>query len=56
MSALVAGIWGIMVASYGNAVLGQLPTGPIVYASMAFLYMAEKFDKEVEKSPEIQQL
>lgn len=56
MSALVAGIWGIMVASYGNAVLGQLPTGPIVYASMAFLFMAEKFDKEEEKSPESQQL
>ena len=38
-----------MVASYGNGVLGQMPTGIIIYMSMAFLFMAEKFDKELNK-------
>ncbi|HZL12493.1 MAG TPA: O-antigen ligase family protein [Prolixibacteraceae bacterium] len=48
MIALVSGYFGIMAASYGNGVLGQMPTGIIIYMSMAFLFMAEKFDKELE--------
>jgi len=48
MIALICGFFGIMVASYGNGVLGQMPTGIIIYMSMAFLFMAEKFDKELE--------
>ncbi len=47
MIALLSGFFGIMVASYGNGVLGQMPTGIIIYMSMAFLFMAEKFDKEL---------
>ncbi len=46
MSALVSGMLGIMVASYGNGVLGQMPTGIIIYSSMGFLFLATKFDKE----------
>jgi hypothetical protein len=46
MSALIAGLWGIMAASYGNGVLGQMPTGIIVYSCISFLFLAEKFDKE----------
>jgi len=46
MSALICGILGIMAASYGNGVLGQMPTGILMYSSMAFLFMSEKFDKE----------
>ncbi|WP_297087551.1 O-antigen ligase family protein [uncultured Draconibacterium sp.] len=46
MSALVCGIFGIMGASYGNGVLGQMPTGILIYSSMAFLFMAQKLDKE----------
>lgn len=45
--ALVCGYFGIMVASYGNGVLGQMPTGIIIYMSMAFLFMGEKFDNEL---------
>ena len=46
MSALVCGILGIMAASYGNGVLGQMPTGLLIYSSMAFLFMSEKLDRE----------
>jgi hypothetical protein len=47
ISALLCGIWGILVASYGNAVLGQFPTGLVVYASMAYIFMAPLLDKEI---------
>jgi len=50
--ALVCGYAGIMAASYGNGVLGQMPTGIIIYMSMAFLFMAEKFDKEIDEQNE----
>ena len=50
MSALVAGLFGIMVASYGNGVLGQMPTGIIIYMSMAFLFLSKEFDEEIYKS------
>ncbi len=43
--ALASGIMGIMVASYGNPILGQLPTATVLYPSMAFLFMAKKLDK-----------
>jgi len=46
MSALVAGLWGVMVASYGNGILGQMPTGIIIYMSMAFLFLGPDLDKE----------
>ncbi len=49
MFALVCGYFGIMAASYGNGVLGQMPTGIIIYMSMAFLFMSKKFDKELEE-------
>jgi hypothetical protein len=31
MSALISGMAGIMVASYGNEVLGQMPTSLLIY-------------------------
>ncbi|NVO19547.1 MAG: O-antigen ligase family protein [Bacteroidetes bacterium] len=37
MTALVCGMMGIMVAAYGNAVLGAFPTGMMIYISMAWL-------------------
>ncbi|MBB5287311.1 O-antigen ligase [Rhabdobacter roseus] len=37
--AIYAGVVGIVVASYGNQVLGQLPTSTAVYMSIAFLYL-----------------
>jgi hypothetical protein len=37
--ALYAGLAGIVVASYGNQILGQMPTGVIIYFSITFLYV-----------------
>jgi hypothetical protein len=49
ISALIAGMAGVMVASYGNAVLGQMPTSLLIYASMAIILNSEVFDTAVEK-------
>jgi hypothetical protein len=38
LTALYAGIAGIAVASYGNQVWGQMPTGIILYISMAVIW------------------
>ena len=57
--ALAAGMFGIMGASYGNGVLGQLPTGPIIYMTMALLFMGEILDKsssKVEETDDAEQL
>jgi O-antigen ligase/polysaccharide polymerase Wzy-like membrane protein len=46
LGALIAGFAGIMGASYGNGVLGQMPTGALVYFSWAFIFMAQQLDRE----------
>ena len=48
MAALVSGFFGIMVASYGNAIFGQMPTVIILYSTMAFLFLAKKLDREAQ--------
>ncbi len=45
-AALLCGIFGLMGASYGSSALGQMPNGIIVYASMAFIFLLPKWDKE----------
>ena len=45
MAALTAGMFGVMVASYGNAVLGQMPTSILIYISMAVILNSEKYDQ-----------
>jgi len=45
-TAMAAGMLGIMVASYGNAVLGQVPTSMLIYTSMALMLNSEKLDEE----------
>jgi hypothetical protein len=49
MTALTAGISGVLVSSYGNAVLGQMPTSVLVYVSMALIMNSEVFDKAPEE-------
>ena len=44
MMAFNSGLFGMMGASYGNAVLGQMPSGIIIYFSMAFMFMSPHFD------------
>ena len=50
LSALVSGLFGVMVASYANGVLGQMPTGIIIYMSMAFLFLSKELDQETNLS------
>ncbi|MDO9255315.1 MAG: O-antigen ligase family protein [Bacteroidales bacterium] len=45
-TAMAAGMLGVMVASYGNAVLGQVPTSMLIYTSMALMLNSEKLDEE----------
>jgi hypothetical protein len=49
MAALASGMFGVMVASYGNAVLGGMPTGMLIYTSMALLMNTEVLDKPEEE-------
>jgi cell division protein FtsW (lipid II flippase) len=49
MSALIAGMAGIMAASYGNAVLGQMPTALLIYATMAIISNPEIFEADQQK-------
>lgn len=48
LGALLAGFAGVMGASYGNGVLGQIPTGPLIYLSWAFVFMGLQFDREYD--------
>ncbi|MCH8553963.1 MAG: hypothetical protein LAT76_02325 [Schleiferiaceae bacterium] len=52
--ALHAGLAGIAVASYGNPIFGQLPTGIILYLSFAYLILAYKLDKDLAGNPDIE--
>jgi hypothetical protein len=47
IAALISGMFGIMVANYGNAVL-QMPTGMLIYTSMALMLNSEKLDTPEE--------
>lgn len=44
ISALIAGMAGVMMASYGNAILGGMPTALLFYASMAIMSSPEIFE------------
>jgi hypothetical protein len=46
VAALMAGFTGIMGASYGNGVLGQMPTGILIYMSWSFIFMSQQLDRE----------
>jgi len=54
MAALAAGMFGVMVASYGNAVLGTMPTGMLIYVSMALLLNTDVLDQDAELQAEAQ--
>ena len=54
MGALISGMAGVMVASYGNAILGGMPTALLMYASMAIMSNPEIFESPIEeKEPEL---
>lgn len=45
VAALTCGMAGIMMASYGNGVFGQMPTGMLMYVSMVFMFIAPKIEQ-----------
>ncbi|NAS32696.1 O-antigen ligase domain-containing protein [Flavobacteriaceae bacterium R38] len=45
ITALTCGMAGIMMASYGNGVFGQMPTGILMYVGMVFMFIAPQLDK-----------
>lgn len=47
--ALFAGYIGIILASYGNPILGQMPTGIVIYMSWAYFFLAPDLDKEISE-------
>lgn len=47
MMAILSGFMGILLANYGNAVMGQFPTSINVYYGIGFLFAATYFDKEI---------
>ncbi|MDO8898240.1 MAG: O-antigen ligase family protein, partial [Bacteroidales bacterium] len=46
VSALMAGFTGIMGASYGNGVLGQMPTGILIYLSWVVIFVSQQLERE----------
>ncbi len=47
MSGLSAGLFGIMIANYGNAVIGSHPTALVAYTAMALMLNADTIDKNI---------
>ncbi|MEL6538120.1 MAG: O-antigen ligase family protein [Bacteroidota bacterium] len=43
--ALYCGMVGILLASYGNGVLGAPPTGPLIYLTFSFLFINARWQK-----------
>jgi hypothetical protein len=49
IAALLCGYWGIVGASYGNTVFGQLPTSILIYMSLPLIFMSPNFQKEIDE-------
>ena len=48
--ALSCGMAGIMAASYGNGVFGQMPTGILMYIAMVFMFISPELDRLKQNS------
>ncbi|MGM0647328.1 MAG: O-antigen ligase family protein [Bacteroidota bacterium] len=46
---IMGGYFGIMVASYGNQILGQLPIGQTLFIGIAFVFISPKIQKEIQE-------
>ncbi len=53
MLGLTAGIFGIMAASYGNGVYGQMPTGMVIYLSYVFIFISPSIEKSLPLRPSL---
>ncbi|MBL6964390.1 MAG: O-antigen ligase domain-containing protein [Bacteroidetes bacterium] len=45
--ALVAGLFGVLIASYGNSVIGQLPLSIITFITLVFLFNSEQIEQDM---------
>ncbi len=52
LSALLGGAFGILLCSYGNEVLNQMPSSIIVYVSWALIWMSPRWDNPKAKTKE----
>ena len=50
ITALTCGMAGIMMASYGNGVFGQMPTGILMYGTMVFMFLSPKIENALQKT------
>jgi len=48
LSALLCGMFGMIVACYSNMYLGQFPTSIIIFSSMAYIFLGTQLDKQLE--------
>jgi cell division protein FtsW (lipid II flippase) len=53
MAGLTSGVFGIMVASYGNGLYGQMPTGMIIYLSYVFVFISPSIEKSLPLRPSL---
>ena len=53
ITALTCGMAGIMMASYGNGVFGQMPTGILMYGTMVFMFLSPRIDKTLINNQKI---
>lgn len=47
LCALLAGVIGMLVSSYGNETFLMIPNGPVIYMCLAFIFMGKKLDEEL---------
>jgi len=48
LSAILCGLFGMMVSAYGNPFFGQYPTCILMAMVQAFIFLAPVYDKEIE--------
>ncbi len=56
LTGLHCGTFGILIASYGNEILGQFPVAIIIYMSMALVFMGPFFDAQLENRRKVESL
>lgn len=47
LTALLAGVTGVLITSSSNEVIAQFPNGIIIYVSLAFIFMGEVIDRRI---------
>ncbi|MFO8054488.1 MAG: O-antigen ligase family protein [Bacteroidales bacterium] len=50
MAGFMGGYFGVMVASYGNQILGQLPIGQTLFISLTLVFISPKIQNEMQQN------